>query len=143
MVHVLTDHYFPNTARGFRDVLSFLNLYLSPTDDPETLSVLNAQLLSSIPIAYISVTFKEEEQALVSFEAVALVYAKSIKSLKYADVRKSSRFPSHQEQYWWKVIRIDASSEEDQGVGLETLNEREGIALRDRHDQLSFRNRMS
>ena len=105
--------------------------------------MLNAQLLSSIPIAYISVTFKEEEQTLVSFEAVALVYAKSIKSLRYADVRKSSRFPSHQEQHWWKVIRIDASSEEDQGVGLETLNEREGIALRVRHDQLSFRNRMT
>ncbi|KAF8891463.1 hypothetical protein CPB84DRAFT_1848951 [Gymnopilus junonius] len=108
----------------------FVSFQIEATRNPEGLCIHVPSLLSSRASPGV--------QAMVTEHAIALSYAKRIKSLKYMDIHKaidSIKAP----RIWWKIIRPqnEYSNNEDD-VQLVAINEVEGMALRDWYDMDSL-----
>ncbi|KAF8891474.1 hypothetical protein CPB84DRAFT_1784213 [Gymnopilus junonius] len=121
--------------------LSF-NDYATEISPPSTLCIQLPHLLASMPLIYISLTFKGnvgsratvEVQDPISEYAIAVSYAANVKTLEYIDVLLKTS------QSWWKISRARCNlvGNEDT-VAVDVVDEAVGMKTRDWYDQAVFR----
>ena len=95
-----------------------------------------------ISLAYTLRRHTAEIENLVSDEIAALLYARSIKSLRFIDVSKQLNMAGpgkgiwlqSEETHWWKINRR-VSSDGVENVELENLRETSGAMVRDTYDE--------
>ncbi|PPR05317.1 hypothetical protein CVT26_011576 [Gymnopilus dilepis] len=111
----------------------------------DELSLLLPPLLNGLPLKYISITYQGHPRtsmtpdpdldAFLAEDVIALNYANRVETLELIDVYKD-KYANYAnpdaEDLWlfWRVLRTDGLSDGPQSVRLESLEEKEGVQMR-------------